>query len=411
MQRNTLSIRSLVIVIALALMIGAARPVFSQTESVLYTFQGGTNAAVPWAGLIRDSAGNFYGTTLWGGTYNDGTVFKLDRHGKETVLYSFAGGSDGIAPQAPLIRDATGNLYGTTKRGGAADAGVVFKIDANRVETVLYTFTGGADGGTPLAGLIRDRAGNLYGTTAGGGDTSSSCVNQFSGCGTVFKVSPARRETVLHTFGSGTDGRNPQGGLVWDSAGNIYGTTLYGGANTIGIGYGTVFKIDRTRTETVLYSFQWGNGTDGGLPSGHLGLDSAGNLYGTTQTGGDPNACFQYGCGTVFRVDSSGNETVLYAFKDEPDGADPDTGVVRDAVGNLYGTTYAGGPGGLSGFGTVFKVDATGHETILHSFSGGTDGANPDCTLLLDSSGNLYGTTTTGGPLALEEGVIFRIKP
>ena len=393
----------------LALTIGAATSAFAQNESVLYTFRGGTNAALSFAGLVRDPAGNLYGTTLWGGTHNDGAVFKFDRHGKETVIYSFAGGADGIAPQASLIRDDAGNLYGTTKRGGPADAGIVFRIDPSGAETILHTFTGGADGGTPMASLIRDKAGNLYGTTIGDGDTSNSlCTNDFSGCGTLFKLSPAGKETVLHTFSAGTDGRNPQGGLIADSAGNLYGTTLGGGA----YGSGTVFKIDRARTETVLYSFQYGTsgGSDGGLPSGNLVRDAAGNLYGTTQVGGGPDACFGVGCGTVFKVDLTGNETVVHAFTDG-DGADPVTGVIRDAAGNLYGTTYEGGPGGLSGFGTVFKVDSTGRETLLYQFTGGLDGAYPYGSLLMDPSGNLFGTTSTGGPLDVEAGVIYRIAP
>jgi uncharacterized repeat protein (TIGR03803 family) len=184
---KTLSTPILAICTMVALAIGTAAPAFAQSEAVLYTFRGGTNAALPFAGLVRDFAGNFYGTTLWGGAHNDGTIFKLDRHGKETVIYSFTGGTDGIAPQASLIRDDAGNLYGTTKRGGPSDAGTVFRIDPTGAETVLYSFTGGADGATPIASLIRDKAGNLYGTTIGGGDTSNSvCTSQFSGCGTVF---------------------------------------------------------------------------------------------------------------------------------------------------------------------------------------------------------------------------------
>jgi uncharacterized repeat protein (TIGR03803 family) len=214
---------------------------------------------------------------------------------------------------------------------------------------------------------------------------------------------------VLHTFTAGPDGRNPEGGLVADSAGNLYGTTLAGGAYD----YGTVFKLARTRFETVLYSFQWGStgGSDGANPSGNLVRDGAGNLYGTTQIGGSPDPCFQVGCGIVFKLDPSGRETVLHAFNDEPDGANPVTGVVRDAAGNLYGTTYVGGPGGLSGFGTVFMLDATGQETVLYRFTGGLDGAYPYGSLLLDPSGNLYGTTSTGGPIDVEAGVVFRITP
>ena len=387
--------------VALALLCTLTMSSFGQTESVLYTFQAGTDAALPYAGLVHDSIGNLYGTTLWGGTYNDGAVFKLDRGGHERVVYSFVGGNDGIAPAASLFLDKGGNLYGTTTRGGSsADAGIVFKIDATGKETVLHRFTGGSDGGTPLASLLRDRSGNLYGTTYSGGD--ASCL-----CGTIFKVSPAGAETVLHTFGRGADGQFPLGGLIADSSANLYGTTKGGGA----YGAGTVFKIDRTGSETVLYSFNPGNGTDGLQPSGNLARDAAGNLYGTTLEGGDQNTCLNFGCGTVFKVDPSGNETVLYAFGDEPDGAGPSSGVVLDHAGNLYGTTYSGGPGGPDGFGTVFKVDPLGQETVLYHFSGALDGGFPHCSLLIDRVGDLYGTTFSGGPPETGEGVVFKIKP
>jgi uncharacterized repeat protein (TIGR03803 family) len=374
---------------------------FAQTESVLYTFQTGTDGALPYAGLVHDSVGKLYGTTLWGGTYNDGAVFTLDPHHRESVIYSFAGGTDGIAPKAALIVDKQGNLYGTTTRGGSsADAGIVFKIDASGAESVLYRFTGGSDGGSPQASVLRDPSGNLYGTTFAGGD--ASCL-----CGTVFKLSLAGIETVVHTFGLGTDGRFPQGGLIADSSGNLYGTTTLGGT----YGFGSVFKIDPSGNETVLYSFNPGNGTDGWEPSGNLARDSAGNLYGTTQLGGQQQFCFEVGCGIVFRVDPNGNEAVLYAFGDEPDGAGPTAGVVRDRAGNLYGTTTAGGPGGLEGFGTIFKLDPLGNETVLYRFAGGLDGAFPRSSLIIDTAGNLYGTASNGGPLDTGEGVVFKVKP
>lgn len=388
---------------AIALLCGLTMPSVAQTESVLYTFQTGTDGAIPYAGLVGDRDGILYGTTLWGGLYNDGAVFKLDKRKHESVVYSFAGGTDGIAPKASLILDKRGNLYGTTTRGGSsADAGIVFKIDPSGTETVLHRFTGGSDGGTPLASLLRIPPGNLYGTTYAGGD--ASCL-----CGTVYRISLSGKETVLHTFGLGTDGRFPQGGLIADSSGTLYGTTLAGGA----YGWGTVFKIDKAGNESVLYSFNPGNGTDGLEPSGNLARDAAGNLYGTTQGGGNQNFCFLFGCGTVFKVDPTGEETVLYAFGNDSDsdGASPSAGVVRDDAGNLYGTTTAGGPGELEGFGTVFKLDPLGQETVLYRFSGGSDGAFPRSKLLIDRNGNLYGTASLGGPLDTGEGVVFKIKP
>jgi uncharacterized repeat protein (TIGR03803 family) len=386
---------------AIALLCGVTVLSSAQTESVLYTFQTGTDASTPYAGLVHDSAGNLYGTTLSGGVYNDGAVFKLDRRHHESVVYSFAGGNDGIAPKASLILDKGGNLYGTTSRGGtSADAGTIFKISPSGTETILYRFTGGSDGATPLASLLRDRSGNLYGTTYAGGDPS--CL-----CGVVFKVSPSGVETVVHAFAVGTDGEFPQGGLIADSNGNLYGTTLEGGK----YGWGSVFKIDPAGTETVFYSFNLANGTDGWQPAGNLVRDAAGNFYGTTLAGGQQQSCFGFGCGTVFRIDPSGNESVLYAFGDSPDGAGPSSGVVRDSAGNLYGTTYVGGPGGLSGFGVVFELDTHGNETVLYQFSGGLDGAFPHSSLILDKAGNLYGTAERGGPLDTGEGVVFKIKP
>jgi uncharacterized repeat protein (TIGR03803 family) len=255
---------------------------------VLHTFNGSpTDRAIPGAAhLIGDSAGNLYGTTESGGASGAGVVFKLNKTG-ETVLYSFTGGADGWSPVAGLIRDSAGNLYGTTFGGGArfgeSGSGVVFKLDTTGTETVLYSFTGGADGGSPAAGLIRDSAGNLYGTTELGG---------VSGAGVVFKLDTTGTETVLHSF-TGPGGENPYAGLIADSAGNLYGTTYGGGAS----GSGVVFKLDTTGTETVLYSFT--GGADGGSPVAGLIRDSAGNLYGTTYEGGTSDA------GVVFKLETA----------------------------------------------------------------------------------------------------------
>lgn len=246
-------------------------------ETVLYRFTGtGGDGLEPWAGLVRDPAGNLYGMTPYGGTYNWGTVFKIDPTGHETILYSFLGGSDGGYPWAGLIRDAKGNLYGTT-----LFLGTVFKVDPTGTETILYTFTGSPDGAEPQSGLIRDSAGNLYGTTEAGGT---------AGFGTVFKVTPQGQETVLYSFTGGADGGGLRdGALVRDSAGNLYGTTWGGGSS----GFGVVFKLDTGGTETVLHSF---SGSDGKVPYGTLVRDKAGNLYGTTYEGG------AYGGGVVYKI-------------------------------------------------------------------------------------------------------------
>ena len=261
--------------------------------------------------------------------------------------------------------------------------------------TLLYTFTGGSDGRGPFGGVILDGAGNLYGTTTEGGNLACSL-----GCGTVFKVDTSGNETVLYSFaGTGAgDGEYPNATLLRDTQGNLYGTTESGGA----FGYGTVFKLSAAGAETVLHSFT-GTGGDGKFPFGGVARDGQGNLYGTTNTGG------VFGVGTVFRVDATGNETVLYSFTGTGgDGKSPYAGVVRDAQGNLYGTTESGG---TSNVGTVFKVDATGTETILYSFTvTGGDGAEPMSGLVRDAQGNLYGTTNAGGVgVGGGNGVVFKV--
>jgi uncharacterized repeat protein (TIGR03803 family) len=362
----------------------AMPPAQEQTLTVLHSFTSIPDGAYPFAGLIRDGAGSFYGTTSVGGNADYGAVFKIDATGKETLLHSFTGSpTDGASPYAGLIRDAAGNLYGTTSLGGASSnclegCGTVFKIDATGSETVLYSFTGtSGDGADPMAGLVRDAAGNLYGTTANGGTSE---------LGTVFKVDKTGRETVLHSFtGYPTDGAHPWAGLLRDAAGNLYGTTYGGGT----LDYGTVFKLDTTGKETVFYSFQ-GYPEDGSFPQASLVQDATGNLYGTTTQGGtsDPLG------GTVFKLDVAGQEVVLYSFTGGTDGADPIAGLLRDASGNLYGTTYTAG---ASHYGTVFKVDQSGRETVLHNFASSPDGAYPDGALITGEKSHFYGTSHSGG--------------
>ncbi len=404
---------------------------------VLYTFTGGADGANPWDfnGLIRDEEGNLYGTTRGGGDVSGscggcGVVFKLDPWGKETVLYSFTGGADGANPYAGLILDEEGNLYGTTVNGGTGTCslfgietgcGVVFKLDPSGTETVLYNFTGGTDGSAPYAGLVRDREGNLYGTADSGGDTSGFCGGLLPpGCGVVFKLTRDGKFTVLYTF-TGTDGAIPNG-VIRDEEGNLYGTTLYGGditsSSCFGDGCGVVFKLDRTtRKETVLYSFT--GGTDGGLPNDVI-RDEEGKLYGTTFLGGDVNGgtssvCGTFGCGTVFKLNRDGKETVLYSFMGGADGSDPQAGVIRDRKGNLYGTTNRGPTVGPGGGGVAFRLDRAGKETVLYTFTGEADGGYLVAPLLRDEEGNLYGTTYFGGDLTSPYcgsgcGVVFKLK-
>jgi uncharacterized repeat protein (TIGR03803 family) len=353
-------------------------------ETVLYSFTGGADGGYPNAGVIRDSAGNLYGTTTAGGASNWGVVYKLDPAGNYTVLYSFTGGENGGGPYAGVIRDPAGNLYGTTSDGGAASVGVVYKLNAAGQETVLHTFTGGADGSFPNAGVIRDSSGNLYGTTSSGGTANA---------GVVYTLDAAGRETVLYSFTGGADGSFPYAGVIRDSAGNLYGTTLVGGPAELG----EVFELDAAGNETVLFSFP--GPTDGEWPTAGVIRDPAGNLYGTTEYGGRANA------DVVYKVNTAGREKVLYSFTGGADGSFPYAGVIRDSAGNLYGTTTAGG---ASNSGVVYKVNTAGQETVLYSFTGAADGGLPFAGVIRDSAGNLYGTTTAGG--ASNSGVVYKVN-
>lgn len=301
---------------------------------------------------------------------------------KFRIRHVFGDGADGGDPKAGLLRKGT-NFFGTTWSGGAYGNGTVFKIKPNGAEAVLYSFAGGADGGNPACALLVDNAGNLYGTTYYGGAY---------GFGTVFKLAPDGTETVLHSFAdSPNDGAHPAIGLTRDRKGNFYGTTIYGG-----LGAGTIFKLARDGTETVLHSFAGGG--DGANPSSLLTRDDAGNLYGTTLYGGGANA------GVVFEVSPGGGETVLYSFMHGSDGGRPNSGLVMDEAGNLYG---AAANGGIADNGLIYKLAPDGAQSVLYSFTGGSDGAHPATDLFKGASGDFYGTTGGGG--AYGSGTIFEL--
>jgi uncharacterized repeat protein (TIGR03803 family) len=384
----------------------------AQTYTVLYSFTGGTDGAMPVGGVILDAAGNLYGTTFGLGSlgFGDqlGTVFELSPDGNFTLLHSFGpdspGGED---PMATLVRDSAGNLYGTTTNGGL-NYGTVFKVDNEGNFSLLYSFTGQSDGYYPSAPVTLDPTGNLYGTTEFGG--SLTC-DMMLGCGVVYEVDTQGQETVLLEFSKPKSGDFPDAGLIRDAAGNLYGTTVHGGQAGNG---GTVFKLDPAGNETVLYSFR--KETDGRLPEAPLIVDAAGNFYGTTMKGGSGKTH----SGTVFKLDPQGNETVLYSFTGGSDGGLPVSGLVMDSAGNLYGTTPWGGVNDCEGVGcgVVFKVDPAGHQTVLHAFTGGTDGWSPQAGLAIDANGNLYGTAIYGGNLGDCPklpgggcGVVFKITP
>jgi uncharacterized repeat protein (TIGR03803 family) len=328
----------------------------------------------------------------------------LARAGVEHALFKFSFSANGFFPYGGLVSDGT-NLYGTTSADDlSSDAGVVFEV-VNGVgglypwtESVLYTFTGGGDGSTPYAGLVRDANGNLYGTTAYGGAQNSNCDG---GCGTVFELSPPSQsggswtETTLYQFQGGNDGAHSQSTLILDSSGNLYGTTLDGGS--VGVCCGTAFELSPpttpggTWTETVLHDF--GSGNDGQEPEAGLHLGPQGELFGTTAAGGTQ------GSGTIFELTRSTggwSEEVLYSFSGGADGGEPAAGVIEQN-GVLYGTTVLGGP---ENAGTVFQLESVSGvftETVLYGFQGESDGGYPYGGVIIDASGTLYGPAQYGG--------------
>jgi len=424
------------------------------SASVLWNFGKGHDGQYPY-GLSMDKNGDLYGTTLFGGRYTaslpfgvlgKGTAFKLKHpaaiEGKwtESILWNFGNGTDGSYPNPGLIIDKNGNLYGTTSGGGAYPpyGGNVFELKppsrpgGRWTELVLWNFGNGNDGNTLLAGLIMDKNGNLYGTSQNGG------ANQQAGI--VFELIPPSikggkwTESILWRFGDGTDGINPQAGLTMDTSGNLYGTTLNGGAYGPYTGFGTVFQLKPPPTsggdwtEAVLWSF--GNGGDGyGLYAG-LVVDQRGNLYGTTTCGGAYGASAG-GEGTLFELTppamdgDSWTESILWNFGNGSDGASPFAGLIIDNGGNLYGTTGSGinglgcgdgNGGGTHDAGTAFELTppATSGEnwteSILWNFEFGSDAYYPAASLVMDTTGNLFGTTVSGASGIDFDGTVFEIS-
>ncbi len=408
----------------------ANKPSLTQ-ESVIYTFQGGSDGGNPFAGLLARSR-ELYGTTFSGGTGpsgGNGTVFKLSPSGTKSILYTFQGGTDAANPQAGLIRK-NGVLYGDTDYGGGATqctggCGAVFALTPSGsayTERVIYAFQGGSDGASPVGGLLSDASGALYGTTVDGGG-ATACTGLTPGCGTVFKLTPSGSnytETVLHSFQGGSDGAGPRGTLIADNTGALYGTTYYGGSGTCSdpsgfTGCGTAFKLTPSGSgyiESVIYNFQGGT-NDGANPRSAL-LRKNGALYGATTHGG------AHGAGTVFELTgSSYTERVLYSFLGGRDGRSPsdEDGLRADSNGALYGTTTFGGVAVcVAGCGTVFKLTPSGSnytETVLHRFQGPGDGKNPRGSVTAGVAGALYGTTSGGANHACSGGcgTVFKVAP
>lgn len=424
MSENVPRRRSLVrglVLGGLALLLAAQNQAVAQswTLTTLYSFCAMAqciDGRDPRGTLISDNAGDLYGTTASGGFNLLGTVFKIDPFGNETVLHNFCSRfdcNDGSRPFAGLIRNAKGVLYGTARGSGSRHhsgnpGGVVFKVTSGGEKSLCnFGSVHCPTGALPMGSLIRDAEDNLYGTTSGGG---TNFITNFNCCGTVFKVSPDGEETVLYSFCSAAncrDGASPQAGLTIDPSGNFYGTTLFGGAFQAG----TVFELTAGGTEKVLYSFcvavSCANGINGSHPGTGLVRDASGNLFGTTLYGGLNDK------GTVFEVTPGGVEKVLYSFCSVAactDGEYPQAGLILDGLGNLYGTTKSGGD---NFHGTVFKVAADGTESVLYSFcpiAGCSDGKAPRAGLLMDKSGNLFGTTSAGGVNG-KGGTVFELAP
>lgn len=419
-QRLSIAMRCVVVILIVALFAGIAYA--AVREAVIFSFHI-KDGLWPDASLIFDAKGNLYGTTYRGGTYNQGTVFELipgNGGWSEEVLHSFNNtNQDGYNPLNGLVFDAEGNLYGTTPFGGAYGEGIVFELTPTGggawTETILHNFDrNGTDGYSPYAGVILDAAGNLYGTAAAGGA---------HGDGAVFELSPSGNgswtEIILHSF-SLSDGYSPSASLIFDAAGNLYGTTQGGGA----YGCGTVFGMRPERggnwAEGVLYSFA-NNGEDGCGPESSVVFDAAGNLYGTTTYGGINNEqCSNNGCGTVYGLRptarGSWEEGVLHSFNPNgEDGFNPHGSLLLDTAGNVYGTTLYGG---AYGSGTVFelrpKAGVDWPEVVLHSFNyNGQDGSAPFAGLISDAAGNLFGTTSGGGRYGTGnggDGTVFALR-
>jgi uncharacterized repeat protein (TIGR03803 family) len=417
MMGKSLTRSAVLAAIGLLLAVAVLTPAQAQTSDkdyatgrVIFSFPPDlTGGLQPRAGVIRDSAGNLYGTTSEGGDLRHpspqaycgmgcGTVFKVDKTGKETVLHAFSGqlyDFDGSYPVAGLVMDSSGNLFGNTYAGGDYSdlfpVGVIFKIDPTGKETILYQFNiNNGDATYPTATLTPDGQGNLYGTLS---------INGPGPAGSIFKIDAQGNYSQIYVFQGGSDGDYPyRSRMLVDASGNLYGVTLYGGSPcdpNNNSGCGVVFELSPNGVEKVLYAFQ--GGRDGAHPVGDMAWDAAGNLIGVTYNGGTNDT------GVVFRVSKTGHETVLYSFGPGLDGQ-PESGVTVDASGNIYGTTRMGGSYHQ---GSVFKFDRHGVVTTLKSFNGGSKGGRPWGQLLLDS-GVLYGTTIDGGEWGT--GTIYQIE-
>lgn len=411
-QQRPAALRLLSLLTLLAMLMLISPSSQAQTFTVLHTFTGGQDGGHPFGGLTEDSGGNFYGTTSLGGV-GYGTVYKLALKGSNwTVdpLYEFSGGSDGSGPQAGVVFGPHGTLYGTTQLGGSAGLGTVFELRPPGAvcravlcywdESVLHSFTAGSDGlGPAYATLTFDHAGNIYGTTGDGGE---------GGAGIAFELTESAggwAESILKDFSLGAGGAYPLGGVIFDASGNLYGSTQEGG-DGFGVVYQLVPMLNGFWAENVPLDFDQ---TNGSYPFGNLIMDPSGNLYGST--GGDGSS----GGGTIFELTPSNGQWISSVLYNLSGNEGPVAGLSMDTGGNLYGTTYKDG---ADNAGMVFKLtNSNGVWTLhdLHDFTGGSDGGNPFSSVTIDASGKLYGTALVGGNTKdcndVGCGVVWEITP
>ncbi|MCX8515255.1 MAG: hypothetical protein ORN24_06760 [Burkholderiales bacterium] len=365
---------------------------------VIFNFVSDSTGARPM-GLFLDSDNSLYGTTIAGGSQSQGIVYKLDANHQFKQLHDFVNPEDGAFPNSALILNADGYLYGTTVFGGSSakcdfGCGTIYKIDKNGNEQVLHSFDN-SDGSAPYAKLTIDKNGMIYGVTSGGGNY---------GGGTIFQITPQLQLNTLFSFTKNDMGYSPQSALVLGADGEYYGTTLYGDGGNY---YGSIFKMDQNNNVSVVHSFT--GSEDGSFPNSEPILAKDGSLYGTTNLGGDAK-CNSIGCGTVYKLTPSGQKITVYAFQDRSSGIDPSSNLVMDSAGNLYGATNLGGKDSFktpNGFGVIYKIDVNGNYSVIHEFQGGNDGYDPEGNLVIDSAGNIYGTTFAGGTEDL--GTVFEI--
>lgn len=392
---------------AVSLLVSVANA--ASTTKVIYSFAGGNDGEYTDTELVMDQAGNIYGTSVQGGLFGGGTIFQVTTAGVHTVLYNFTGGADGGEPYKGVTLDAQGNLYGTAVTGGGGSCeggcGTVFKLAKSGGTwdfSVIHTFTGGKDGSGPGAPVAIDKFGNIYGMTPTGGNF---------GVGTIYLLKLGTNGwtfKVIHTFTGGADGLGGSAGrVIFNRSGHVFGVATVGGRN----GFGVAFELTPTSVGewkfTSLYDFK--DSPDGALPYGGLVADAAGHLYGTTYYAG------RHDVGTVYELAHGAGgwtEHVLYSFKGGSDGGSPISTLVADAAGNLYGTTSEGGATGCE-CGTVFKLSKGSSgawtETVVYRFQGSPDAGFAYNGLVSDSKGSFYGATVHGGPS--NDGTIYKLTP